>query len=203
MYEYIKGMLTYVSPAYVVVENQGIGYQIYAANPYRFSTQMNEEVTIYIHQAVREDDITLYGFKNLNEKKLYLKLLNVSGIGPKSGLAILANEDHAGLIHAIENNDANYLTKFPGVGKKTASQIVLDLKGKLGDLDIEWANLKGTALSLGEENGNIHIQEALEALQVLGYSAREVKKIAGELEKIERDSTDAYLREGLKLVMKK
>lgn len=203
MYEYIKGVLTYVSPAYVVVENQGIGYQIYAANPYRFSTQMNEEVTIYIHQAVREDAITLYGFKNLNEKKLYLKLLNVSGIGPKSGLAILANEDHGGLIHAIENNDANYLTKFPGVGKKTASQIVLDLKGKLGDLDIEWANLKGTALSLGEENGNIHIQEALEALQVLGYSAREVKKVAGELEKIERDSTDAYLREGLKLLMKK
>lgn len=203
MYEYIKGTLTYVSPAYVVVENQGIGYQIYAANPYRFSTQMNEEVTVYLHQAVREDDITLYGFKNLNEKKLYLKLLNVSGIGPKSGLAILANEDHAGLIHAIENNDANYLTKFPGVGKKTASQIVLDLKGKLGDLDIEWADLQGTALSLGEENENIHIQEALEALKVLGYSAREVKKVAGELEKIERDSTDAYLREGLKLLMKK
>lgn len=203
MYEYIKGMLTYVSPAYVVVENQGIGYQIYAANPYRFSTQLNEEVTIYLHQAVREDDMTLYGFKNLNEKKLYLKLLNVSGIGPKSGLAILANEDHAGLVHAIENNDANYLTKFPGVGKKTASQIVLDLKGKLGDLDIEWADLQGTALSLGEENENVHIQEALEALTVLGYSAREVKKVAGELEKIERDSTDAYLREGLKLLMKK
>lgn len=196
-------MLAYVSPAYVVVENQGIGYQIYSANPYRFSTKMNEEVTIYIHQAVREDNITLYGFKNLNEKNLYLKLLNVSGIGPKSALAILANEDHAGLIHAIENNDANYLTKFPGVGKKTASQIVLDLKGKLGDLDIEWADLKGTALSLGEEAENIHVQEALEALKVLGYSAREVKKVAGELEKIERDSTDAYLREGLKLLMKK
>lgn len=203
MYEYIKGILTYVSPAYVVIENQGIGYQIFSANPYRFSTQLNEEVTIYLHQAVREDAITLYGFKNLNEKKLYLKLLNVSGIGPKSGLAILANEDHAGLIHAIENNDANYLTKFPGVGKKTASQIVLDLKGKLGDLDIEWADLQGTALSLGEEGENVHVQEALEALQVLGYSAREVKKVAGELEKIDRDSTDGYLREGLRMLMKK
>lgn len=201
MYEYIKGILTYVSPAYVVVENQGMGYQIHSANPYRFSTKLNEEVLIYVYQAVREDDITLYGFKDLNEKKLYLKLLNVSGIGPKSALAILANEDHSGLVQAIENNDANYLTKFPGVGKKTASQIVLDLKGKLGDLDVEWT--QGTALNFETEEGNIHVAEALEALKVLGYSAREIKKIAGELEKIQRDTTDAYLREALKLMMKK
>lgn len=201
MYEYIKGILTYVSPAYVVVENQGMGYQIHSANPYRFSTKMNEEVLIYVYQAVREDDITLYGFKDLNEKKLYLKLLNVSGIGPKSALAILANEDHSGLVQAIEHNDANYLTKFPGVGKKTASQIVLDLKGKLGDLDVEWT--QGTALTFESEEGNIHVVEALEALKVLGYSAREIKKVAGELEKIQRDTTDAYLREALKLMMKK
>lgn len=201
MYEYIKGILTYVSPAYVVVENQGMGYQIHSANPYRFSTKMNEEVLIYVYQAVREDDITLYGFKDLNEKKLYLKLLNVSGIGPKSALAILANEDHSGLVQAIEHNDANYLTKFPGVGKKTASQIVLDLKGKLGDLDGEWA--QGTALTFDSVEGNVHITEALEALKVLGYSAREIKKVSGELEKIQHDTTDAYLREALKLMMKK
>lgn len=201
MYEYIKGILTYVSPAYVVVENQGMGYQIHSANPYRFSTKMNEEVLIYVYQAVREDDITLYGFKDLNEKKLYLKLLNVSGIGPKSALAILANEDHSGLVQAIEHNDANYLTKFPGVGKKTASQIVLDLKGKLGDLDVEWA--QGTALTFDRVEGNVHITEALEALKVLGYSAREIKKVSGELEKIQHDTTDAYLREALKLMMKK
>lgn len=201
MYEYIKGILTYVSPAYVVIENQGMGYQIHSANPYRFSTKLNEEVLIYVYQAVREDDITLYGFKDLNEKKLYLKLLNVSGIGPKSALAILANEDHSGLVQAIENNDANYLTKFPGVGKKTASQIVLDLKGKLGDLDVEWT--QGTALTFETEAGNVHVAEALEALKVLGYSAREIKKVAGELEKINRDTTDAYLREALKLMMKK
>lgn len=204
MYEYIKGILTAVSPAYVVVENQGVGYQIYSANPYRFSTKLNQEITIYLYQAVREDAITLYGFKDLNEKKLYLKLLNVSGIGPKSAMAVLANEDHAGLVQAIENNDANYLTKFPGVGKKTASQIVLDLKGKLGDLDINWSNQQ-TALQLEAEqqNGNRHIQEALEALRALGYTAREVKKVSGPLEKLERDSTDAYLREALKLLMKK
>lgn len=204
MYEYIKGTLTAVSPAYVVVENQGIGYQIYSANPYRFSSQMNQEMTIYIYQAVREDAITLYGFKDLSEKKLYLKLLNVSGIGPKSAMAILANEDHAGLVQAIENNDANYLTKFPGVGKKTASQIVLDLKGKLGDLDIDWSKQQ-TSLQLESENqsANIHIQEALEALRALGYTAREVKKVAAPLEKLDKDSTDAYLREALKLIMKK
>lgn len=204
MYEYIKGTLTHVSPAYVVVENQGIGYQIHSANPFSFSTKMDQEVKMYIYQAVREDAITLYGFKDLNEKKLYLKLLSVSGIGPKSGMAILANEDHAGLVQAIENNDAHYLTKFPGVGKKTASQIVLDLKGKLGDLDIDLSN-QAITLQLEPENqtSNVHIKEALEALRVLGYSAREVKKVAGDLEKLDRDSTDAYLREALKLLMKK
>lgn len=205
MYEYIKGTLTHVSPAYVVVENQGIGYQIHSANPFRFSTQIDQEVKIYLYQAVREDAITLYGFKDLNEKILYLKLLSVSGIGPKSAMAILANEDHVGLVQAIENNDAHYLTKFPGVGKKTASQIVLDLKGKLGDLDIDWSNQATTTLQLEPENQtkNVHIKEALEALRVLGYTAREVKKVAGDLEKLDRDSTDAYLREALKLLMKK
>lgn len=136
MYEYIKGIVTFVSPAYIVLENSGIGYQLFIANPFRFSSKLNAEATIYVHQAVREDAITLYGFKDYTEKQLYLKLLSVSGIGPKSGLAILANDDHQGLVQAIENEDAAYLTKFPGVGKKTASQIVLDLKGKLADLSL-------------------------------------------------------------------
>ena len=201
MFEYLVGKVTYVCPAYLVVESNGVGYLIYSANPFRYSSQLNQEVKIYVHQAVREDAITLYGFVDFDEKQLYLKLLSVSGIGPKSGLAILANEDHSGLIQAIENEDTAFLVKFPGVGKKTASQIVLDLKGKLDDLGIE--QLESYENSKGQDLAEKHIREALEALSSLGYSTKEIKKVAQELKKDYKESTDAYLREALKLLMKK
>ena len=201
MFEYLVGKVTYVCPTYLVVESHGAGYLIYSANPFRYSSQLNQEVKIYVHQAVREDAITLYGFADFDEKQLYLKLLSVSGIGPKSGLAILANEDHSGLIQAIENEDTTFLVKFPGVGKKTAAQIVLDLKGKLDDLGIEQLETfeNGKRHNLTDK----HIKEALEALSSLGYSAKEIKKVEQELKKEPKESTDAYLREALKLLMKK
>ena len=204
MYEYIKGTVTFVGPAYVVIEASSIGYLLYMANPFRFSNKLNEEVTIYVHQAVREDAITLYGFKDYNEKQLYLKLISVSGIGPKSGLAILANDDHAGLIQAIESEDVSYLTKFPGVGKKTASQIILDLKGKLDELEGVSTSVEGSVqqeLSLSTNHGPVN--EAIEALAALGYSAREIKKIEPDIRKLNKETTDAYLREALRLLMKK
>ncbi|SFH77369.1 Holliday junction branch migration protein RuvA [Pisciglobus halotolerans] len=201
MFEYIIGKVTYVCPAYLVLETNGVGYLIYSANPFRYSSKLNQEAKVYVHQAVREDAITLYGFKDFDEKQLYLKLLSVSGIGPKSGLAILANEDHTGLIQAIENEDTAFLTKFPGVGKKTAGQIVLDLKGKLGDLGIEEMGSYGREES--QLSSDTHIKEAIEALEALGYGAREVKQVEKELKKNPKESTDAYLREALKWLMKK
>ena len=175
MYEYITGRLTFISPSYVVLDVNGIGYQIAIGNPYRYSSKMEQSVTIYVQQIIREDAHLLYGFETLAEKELFLRLLSVSGIGPKSGLAIMANEDHQGLIQAIEAGDVTYLTKFPGVGKKTAQQMVLD-----------------TALA-----------EAMEALQALGYSPKEIKKVEKVLEKESLQNTDDYLRAALKLMMKK
>jgi Holliday junction DNA helicase RuvA len=204
MFEYLKGIVTFIGPAYIVLELNGTGYLLYIANPFRFSNQLNQEATIYVHQAVREDAITLYGFKDYNEKQLYLKLISVSGIGPKSGLAILANDDHSGLVQAIESEEASYLMKFPGVGKKTAAQIILDLKGKLDDLEIITMPLKGSTqqeLSLSPKQGPIN--EAIEALSALGYSTREIKKVESEIRKMNKDTTDAYLREALRLLMRK
>ncbi len=109
-----------------------------------------------------------------------MKLLNVSGIGPKSALAILASEDHSGLINAIEQEDDGYLTNFPGIGKKTAKQIILDLKGKLNDLD----------------------QTKLVGQQGIELTTK-IKRVAKKLETYTGDSTDAYLRQGLRLIMKK
>lgn len=204
MYEYLKGIVTFIGPAYIVVELNGIGYLLYIANPFRFSNQLNQETIIYVHQAVREDAITLYGFKDYNEKQLYLKLISVSGIGPKSGLAILANDDHAGLVYAIENEEVSYLMKFPGVGKKTAAQIILDLKGKLDDLEIIRVPIDGVMqqeLSLSQDQKPVN--EAIEALTALGYSTKEIKKVEPEIRKMNKETTDAYLREALRLLMKK
>ncbi|AUJ29358.1 MAG: Holliday junction branch migration protein RuvA [Liquorilactobacillus hordei] len=199
MYEYFDGLVTSVTPYYIVVEIQGIGYQVYVANPFRYHADSKKKV--YIYQAVRENAITLYGFWNLAEKNLFLKLLNVSGIGPKSALAILANDNHLGLVEAINGENITYLTKFPGVGKKTAQQIILDLKGKLEDLDEQSDFIGQQSLEFKEDATNSNLVEALAALDALGYTKTETKKITKQLKQLNADSTDDYLRAALKLLM--
>ena len=201
MYEYIIGTITYISPYYIVLENNGVGYQVSVGNPYRYSGKV-DKVKVYLHQVIREDAHSLYGFVDLEEKQLFLKLISVSGIGPKSALAIMASEDHGGLINAIESDDAAYLTKFPGVGKKTAQQMVLDLKGKLGDLERSEAAVEAMAATPAA-GGNQSLREALEALGALGYSEKEIKRIAPKLEELELLQTDEYLRNALKMMMKR
>lgn len=200
MYEYLTGVVTFINPYYIVVEANGIGYQIALGNPYRYSSQMNKEVKIYVHQVIREDAHLLYGFGSLEEKQLFLRLVSVSGIGPKSALAIMASDDHSGLIHAVESGDVTYLTKFPGVGKKTAQQMILDLKGKFGELSID------TPFNLFDETAlqdATALSEAMEALSALGYSEREVKRVEKQLKEVENQTTDEYLRQALKLMLKK
>ena len=197
MYEYIRGTVQEVTPSYLVLDNQGIGYHIFIANPFRLSTLKNQEATVYIYQGVTQDSIRLYGFINKEEKELFLKLIGVSGIGPKSALAILAAEDHVGLVNAVENNDVKYLQKFPGVGKKTAAQIVLDLQGKLSELSPEVIEAFGGEQAVAKSQ-NTELEEALEALKVLGYTQRDIKKVEPKLEAMEPVSADDYIREALK-----
>lgn len=197
MYEYIRGTVQEVTPSYLVLDNQGIGYHIFIANPFRLSTLKHQEATVYIYQGVTQDSIRLYGFINKEEKELFLKLIGVSGIGPKSALAILAAEDHVGLVNAVENNDVKYLQKFPGVGKKTAAQIVLDLQGKLSELSPEVIEAFGGEQAVAESQ-NTELEEALEALKVLGYTQRDIKKVEPKLEAMEPVSADDYIREALK-----
>lgn len=203
MYEYIKGTIASIHPSYLVVENSGIGYHLLMANPFRFTDYQGKEATIYIYQNVSQDDINLFGFKNREEKELFLKLIGVSGIGPKSALAILANEDHVGLIMAIENDDTTFLQKFPGVGKKTAAQIVLDLKGKLSELTLESYDGSKRVSIEEQKNSNPALEEAIAALYALGYGQREVNKVRKPLEDLQETTTDAYIREALSQMMKK
>ncbi|EMF0079214.1 Holliday junction branch migration protein RuvA [Enterococcus hirae] len=201
MYEYLTGVVTFINPYYLVIETNGIGYQIALGNPYRYSSKLNKEIKLYVHQVIREDAHLLYGFDSLEEKQLFLRLVSVSGIGPKSALAIMASDDHSGLIQAVETGDVTYLTKFPGVGKKTAQQMILDLKGKFGELSIDTPPFNLFDESTSQDA--TALSEAMEALSALGYSDKEVKRVEKQLKEVENLTTDEYLRQALKLMMKK
>ncbi|MFJ5715507.1 Holliday junction branch migration protein RuvA [Neobacillus sp. NPDC093127] len=203
MYEFIKGTVDFVGPEYIVIENNGIGYQLSTPNPFIFASKMETMITIYTYHYVREDTIALYGFETREEKKLFTKLLNVSGIGPKGALAILASGEVQQVVTAIENEDESFLIKFPGVGKKTARQMILDLKGKLQDIVPDYfPNLfNADTLPLHTQTNNTALEEAILALKALGYSEKEIKKISPELRK-EQLTTDQYIKKALQRLLK-
>ncbi|MBS4217026.1 Holliday junction branch migration protein RuvA [Bacillus sp. FJAT-49711] len=204
MYEYIKGSIEYTGPEYIVIENNGIGYQVLTPNPYVFSGKQGMQTIIYTYQHVREDIIALYGFSTIEEKLMFRKLIGVSGIGPKGALAILAYGEPSQVIRAIENEDEKFLVKFPGVGKKTARQMILDLKGKLHDVAYDESPNLFTVEEQKPVSAKNKAEEALEeallALTALGYSDRELKKIAPKLKDKEM-TTDQYIKQALQMLM--
>lgn len=201
MYDYIKGTITTITPEYIVVEAGQIGYQIITGNPFSFQRLEGTDAQVFLYQHVREDNISLFGFQTTEERYLFKKLLSVSGIGPKSALAIIASGDVVPLITAIESEDDVYLTKFPSVGKKTARQIILDLKGKLADV------ATNEIIYNAPENDIVAglspaLEEAVLALEALGYSTRELKKIIPKLAKEVDLTSDAYIKLALRLMTK-
>lgn len=184
MYSYIKGTITEIKAASITVENHHIGYKLITPNPFKF--QKNEEMTVYLYQRVMDDKIILYGFKSRREKELFIKLISVSGIGPKSANAILASGSVDAISRAIENGEHKYLQQFPGIGPKASQQIVLDLKGKI-DID----SSKETSDSLAEVD---------EALSALGYNKREIRRAMKHLDSDEK--TDVLVKQALKNMLK-
>ena len=190
MYAYIKGVVQEINPTNIVLENNNIGYELIVPNPYNYI--INEEVIVYISQQVREDSNTLYGFRTIDQKKVFLLLLKVKGVGPKSALAILAGASSEEITNAIENSDVNYMTKFPGIGKKSAQQIILDLKGKIEFI---------TDNEIQSKQQKSQVVDAVLALEALGYSKKELLKIEKKLLTYSFDTADEYVRQGLKLLM--
>ena len=195
MYAYIKGKISQLYPTHIVVENNGIGYEIQTPNSYRFQSQLEEEAQVFTQLIVREDAHLLYGFIDLEEKDMFLNLIKVTGIGPKSALAILAASTPNEVKIAIENENEAYLTKFPGIGKKTARQIILDLKGKLTITE------ESELFAQADESKNDVLEEAVLALEALGYSKREITKVRKSLEKETFDTVDACVKRALALLI--
>lgn len=184
MYAYVKGVVTLIKPNYIVVENHGVGYLILSPTPYNY--KLNQEVHVYTHHYVKEDINALYGFKSLESKDLFLRLISVSGIGPKSALSILASDQITEIIMAIESSDVKFLTKFPGIGPKSAQQIILDLKGKLVTDELEPTSIQES--------------DVAQALSALGYSKAEIKKVVAKIDST--NTVEQMIKEALKLLMK-
>ncbi len=184
MYNYIKGMITDIKSTSIVVDNNGIGYEIYTPNPYAF--EEGKEYKVYVYQYIREDEISLYGFKNSEEKDLFLKLIDVKGLGPKMALPIIAMGSINGISDAINRENILYLKKFPKIGDKLARQMILDLKGKL--------DLTGEVIELDISD------ELLEALKGLGYKDKDIKMILPKVNK--ENKLEEQIKEALKLLLK-
>ncbi|AMB99694.1 Holliday junction ATP-dependent DNA helicase RuvA [Aerococcus urinaehominis] len=201
MYEYLKGYVTAIYSDSLVLDVNGVGYLIYIANSYRFTDQIDRGlVTIYVYQSISQDAVRLYGFADQEEKILFLQLISVSGIGPKSAISILSLGDQNGLVQAIEASDSQFLTKFPGVGKKTAQQIILDLQGKLPQLLPTLASEP-----LGQEvNGSMteaSLEEELrQALLNLGFSQRDVNRVVKQIDYTQVSGTAEAIKLALKCI---
>lgn len=157
MFEYIIGKITYINPGYIALENNNIGYKIYVSNPYSYKE--NEEIKVFLYEHIKEDEDTLYGFKTIDERDFFLKLINVKGLGPKMALVLLSSSLDD-IINAIETENILYLKKFPKIGDKVARQIILDLKGKLisksNEVIVKDDELKEALLALGYKNADIN-----------------------------------------------
>lgn len=184
MFSFIKGVVRETEKNYITLENNDIGYQIFVANP--FSFPIDEEAKVFIYTYIKEDEFSLYGFKSLEEKELFLRLISVKGVGPKLALPMFSLGSVTGIVDAIDRENILYLTKFPKVGEKVARQIILDLKGKLVKND---SNISTSGL-----------EEVVEALESLGYKSGDIKKILPNIDpslKIEEQ-----IKEALKLLLK-
>ena len=182
MIEFIIGKVEELDSNYISLNNNNIGYLIYTGNPYSF--EIGKEYKIYTYQNVKEDEITLYGFKTKEERNLFLKLISVKGLGCKMALPMLATGSIDGIKDAIERENILYLKKFPKIGDKVARQIILDLKGKL--------NME--VVSSDEDK-----DELVETLKSLGYKQSDINKI---LPKVTSNTIEEQVREALKLFLK-
>ena len=181
MYSYIEGIVKEIESNYITLENNGIGFLIYTANPYSFN--IDEKYKIYLYQNVREDELTLYGFKSKEEKNLFLKLIEVKGLGCKMALPMFAMGYIKGIVDSIEREDVTYWKKFPKIGDKVARQIILDLKGKL----------------VSKEQVIKTNDDLIEALKALGYKLADINKI---LPNIKETEVEKQIKEALRLLLK-
>lgn len=197
MFAYLKGNIQFKSEEYVVMEVNGIGYKIFMSKKSIDELEEDREVKVYTYLKVREDDVSLFGFKTNEELHMFELLISVGGIGAKSAITILSNITPSRFALAVITNDVNSLKKLQGIGIKTAQRIILELKDKI---KTEEAILANDNTKLEEEaNSEEDQEELIQALQVLGYRRYEINKV---LSKIKSENLEDKIREALQYLAK-
>jgi len=180
----LNGKLLEKRPPFLLLDVNGVGYEIQASmNTFYHLPDVGETVALYTHLVVREDDLSLYGFLHQQERLLFRSLIKVNGVGPKLAITILSSADPDSFVHSVMSHDVESLVRVPGIGKKTAERLIIEMKDRLSD----W---KGRSVSVGAEtttldsHQNDAVQDAISALIALGYkpqeASRAISKVAEE-----------------------
>ncbi|TNJ67646.1 Holliday junction branch migration protein RuvA [Paenibacillus hemerocallicola] len=197
MIDFLRGKVAHREHDFAVIDVHGVGYRVFCPNPYALPDKP-DETTVYIHHHVREDAILLFGFGSREEQSMFRKLIDVTGIGPKVAIGILSGARPEAVVAAIQQENVAFLMKLPGIGKKTAQRIILDLKDKLAAVS---AGFDDRALSMQDTGmpaaaGTGAWAEAKEALLALGYTEAEADRAwpSVKAKAKEGDSSDALIK---------
>lgn len=200
MFAYIKGSLEMKSSGYIVIDINGLGYKVFMSqNNIDTIGELHDIIKVFTYVKVREDDISIFGFKTQEELKMFELLISVSGVGAKSALVMLSCIEPSDFAIAVISNDVKVLTKVPGIGNKSAQRIILELKDKLKEEQLE-EKLKDSSKKLKDNSENIN--EAISGLMVLGYSKKDIEKAFEHLD-IDNLSIENLIKKGLILLSQK
>jgi len=199
----IDGTLIEKTPAYIIIEAMGIGYEVIVPlTTFYELPEINQKVVLKIHTHIREDAMTLFGFLTQKEKDVFQLLITVTGIGPKLAINILSGTDFSELVFSIAQGDLGRLVRIPGVGKKTAERIIFDLRDKkIIGLSNEW----GEEVSNELEDARLIKEDALSALVNLGYKQQRINDVLDQVlrdTEVESVSLDVILKRSLKILAK-
>ena len=199
MISFLKGIIVEKRAPELVIDVNGIGYLVTASmNTFYDLPAEGEAVNLYTHLIVREDAQSLFGFSQVRERQLFTTLIKVNGVGPKMAITILSSINANDFVNCIQNNDTATLVRLPGVGKKTAERLVLDMRDRLQDWQV---NLKQTSdISNTETIINNNTQDAISALIALGYKSHEAKRAVDNLDT--ELSSEELIRQGLQSLVK-
>ncbi|HIX77348.1 MAG TPA: Holliday junction branch migration protein RuvA [Candidatus Fusicatenibacter merdavium] len=201
MIGYIKGTIAEITPDRLVLENGGIGYEIFVPSSILDSgARQGQELKVYTYLHVREDALQLFGFRSRDELQVYRLLLGISGIGPKAAIGILSAMSVDTLRFAVLSDDAAAIAKAPGIGKKTAQKLILELKDKFSLEEAFEKKLAANQQSAAEQINEDAASEAVQALVALGYSGTEALQAVKKVEGAADMDTEAVLKAALKFL---
>ncbi len=191
MLEYITGKVSELTPTYLIVENNGIGYFVKISLNCYSKIGESKELKIFIHEVIREDTYDLYGFTEKEEREIYRKLISVSGVGPNTALVMISSLSTSEIITAISTGDVNTIKSVKGIGLKTAQRVIVDLKDKIGNMSEN--------IDLFDNKGNTIKDESLSALIMLGFNKKQAEKA---IDKIVKEGKEADVEGVIKATLK-